>query len=87
MYYYANEGIKYSKKVRSSYILDALYYLAAAALDELGRESERDDYIFSCLSYLLLEGNEIKYNHYTKIFKDYFNVDSKSLIINHLNKL
>lgn len=87
MYYYANEGIKYSKKVRSSYILDALYYLSSAALDELGRYDERDDYIFKCLSYLLLEGNETKYAHYSNLFKEYFGVDSKSLIINKLDKL
>ena len=84
MYYYANEGIKYSKKVRSSYILDALYYLSAAALDELGRYDERDEYIFKCLNYLLLEGNKNKYIHYTNLFKEYFKVDSESLIINKL---
>lgn len=87
MFYYSNEGIKYSRKVRSSYILDALYYLSAAALDELGRYDERDEYIFKCLNYLLLEGNEKKYAYYTNLFKEYFGVDSKSLIINKIEKI
>lgn len=84
MYYYANEGIKYSKKVRSSYILDALYYLSAAALDELARYDERDEYIFKCLNYLLLDGNKNKYIHYANLFKEYFKIDSESLIVNKL---
>lgn len=87
MLYYADEAIKYSNNIRSSYILDSLYYLSAAALHELGSFDERDIKLFKCLSFLLSEGNNKKYIHYSDLFKEYFDVDSKSLILNNINKI
>ncbi|MBU1143206.1 MAG: hypothetical protein KKH92_06095 [Firmicutes bacterium] len=75
MLYYALEGIKYSTSMRSYYLLDTLYYFAAAASHELNQIDKRNDYLFKCLSLLYMEGNSERISKYKYLFKNRFDVD------------
>lgn len=83
MLYYAQEGIKYAISVRSIYLLDTLYYFAAAAAHELKRISLRNDYLKKCYILLLIDDNLQKQQRFKHIFKERFDVDVDTLLINN----
>lgn len=84
MLYYANEGIKYSNDMRSYYLLDTLYYFAGAACHELNQLTNRNDYLFKCISLLHMEGHLEKISRYIELFKTNFEIDLQ-IFINKLN--
>lgn len=79
MLYYAEEGIKYANTVRSYYLLETLYFFAAAASFELDLIKQRNDYLKKCYIVLMIEGNEVKMQRYRDNFKQNFDVDIKDL--------
>ncbi|MFA5692827.1 MAG: hypothetical protein WC907_04345 [Acholeplasmataceae bacterium] len=82
MYYYANEGIKYSIRIKSYYLLDSFYYFAGAASHELGEYERRDSLFTQCLGVSIMEDNNLKINRYHYLLKENFNIDSNELISN-----
>lgn len=79
MLYYALEGIKYANTVRSYYLLETLYFFAAAASFELDLIKQRNEYLKKCYIILMIEGNELKMQRYRDNFKENFDVDIKDL--------
>jgi len=69
MLYYAEEGIRYSKLMKSYYLLETLYYFSAAAYHKLNQVNHRDESIFKCLSLLNMEGIQEKIDKYKKLFE------------------
>ncbi len=82
MYYYANEGIKYSIRIKSYYLLDSFYYFAGAASHELGEYERRNSLFTQCLGVSIMENNDLKINRYSYLLKENFNIDSNDLIGN-----
>lgn len=83
MLYYSNEGIKYSMAMRSFYLLDTLYYFAAAASHELNHIEKRNEYLFKCISLLSMEDNQNKIAKYKDLFKERFDIDIRDLTSKH----
>lgn len=80
MLYYAKEGIRYSKYMRSYYLLDTLFYFAGAACHELNLLTNRNDYLFQCISLLHMEANTEKISKYKELFKTNFGIDVEIFI-------
>lgn len=78
--YYAKEGIKYAIRLRSFYLLDSLYYFAAAASHELNQIENRNDYLFKCISLLFMVGTEEKISKFKALFKKRFDVDMQLFV-------
>lgn len=81
MLYYSLEGIKYSLSVRSFYLLDTLYYFAAASSHELQKYDQRDDFLKKCYILLMIDNNKTKQQRFKQIFKNRFNIDINDLLI------
>lgn len=81
MLYYSLEGIKYSLSVRSFYLLDTLYYFAAASSHELEKIEQRNDFLKKCYILLMIDNNKTKQLRFKQIFKNRFNIDVNELLI------
>lgn len=81
MLYYSLEGIKYSLSVRSFYLLDTLYYFAAASSHELGKYELRNEYLKRCYILLMIDNNTTKQLRFKQTFKNRFNVNVNDLLI------
>ncbi|CCV65174.1 conserved hypothetical protein [Paracholeplasma brassicae] len=81
MLYYSLEGIKYSLSVRSFYLLDTLYYFAAASSHELQKYDQRDDFLKKCYILLMIDNNKTKQQRFKQIYKNRFNIDINDLLI------
>ena len=69
--------------MRSFYLIDTLYYFAAAASHELNHIEKRNAYLFKCISLLSMEDNQNKIAKYKDLFKERFDIDVRDLTSKH----